>query len=94
MLKVLDAFELKEQGTILYCKDDDFNNMSWNEVSDYISKINRIKIRDKNFEEIEFGIKKHDVMLSISDKISVALLLDQMIDNSNIMIPSEITVLN
>ena len=94
MLKILDAFELKEQGTVLYCKNDDFNDMSWNEIADYMAKIKRIKIFDKNLKEKEFGIKKHDVMTSISDKVSVALLLDQMIDNNNITIPSEITVLN
>ena len=94
MLKVLDAFELKEQGTVLYCRDDNFNNMSWNEVKDYVSAINKIKIYDKNLTEKEFDIKNHDIMMSISDKISVALLIDKIIDNNSIMIPSDITVIN
>jgi hypothetical protein len=93
MLRVLDAFELKERGTLLYCKDDDFDNMSKNEVSEYMSKINKIKIYDKNLKEQEYGIKNYDVMLSLSDKIAVALLIDKLIGNANIMIPSEITVL-
>jgi len=94
MLKVLDTFELKEKGTILYCRDDNFNNMSWNEVKDYVSAINKIKIYGKNLTEKEFYIKNHDIMMSISDKISVALLIDKKIENSDIMIPSDITVLN
>jgi len=95
MLELLDVFELKERGTILYCKDNKFDNMSKDEVSDYISKIHKIKIYDKNLKEQECGIKNHDVMLSLSDKIAVALLIDDIkINNTNIMIPSEITVLN
>lgn len=90
MLKILDAFELKEQGTILYCKDDDFHNMSWNEINDYIGKISRIKICDKSLKEREVGIKNHDIMMSISDKIAVALLIDKTTD---IMIPSDVTVM-
>ena len=93
MLRVLDLFELKEKGTILYCKDDDFNNMSKNEVCNYISKINKIKIYDKNLNGKEFNIKNYDVMTSLSDKIAVALLIDKTIDGNNIMIPSDILIL-
>jgi len=93
MLKVLDAFKYKENSTVLYCKDNDFDDMSKNEVKDYISKINKIKIFDKNFNEKEFIIKNYDVMKSLSDKIAVALLIDKVIDNNDIMIPSDITVI-
>ena len=92
MLRVIDAFELKERGTILYCKDENFDNMSKNDVSEYISKVSKVKIYDKNLEEQEYGIKNYDVMLSLSDKIAIALLIDKTIDNINIMIPSEISI--
>jgi hypothetical protein len=89
MLKILDLFEMKDKGTVLYCKDDDFNKMTKTEVNDYISKITKIKVYDKNLKEQEYSIKNHDIMLSLSDKISVALLIDKTVD---IMIPSDITI--
>ena len=94
MLKVLDVFELKERGTILYCKDDDFSSMTWDDVKDYVSKISKIIIIDKELKEKECSIKKYDVMNSLSDKISVAFLIDKRINNNDIMIPSDVTVVN
>ena len=92
MFKLLHALDYKDQGIVLYCRDDNFNNMGWNEVKDYVSKINKIKIYDKELNEKECSIKNYDVMNSLSDKISVALLIDKIIDNQNILVPSEITV--
>ena len=94
MLRALDAFELKDKGIILYCKDDSFENMSKSEVKDYLSRINKIKISDKNLNVKEFNIKNYDVMNSLSNKISVALLIDKTINNDDISIPSDITVIN
>ena len=93
MLQIWDVFKLKGRGTALYCKNDDFNNMSKFEVQEYISKINKIKIYDKNSNEREFIIKECDVSSSISDKIAVAFLIDKTIRNDDIMIPSDITIL-
>ena len=93
MLKVLDSFKLDEQGVILYCRDDEFNNMSKTEVGDYISKIDRIKVYDKNSNTNEFTVKKYDIMQSLSDKISVALLIDKLVAPDSIKIPSEITII-
>ena len=88
-----DAFQLKGIGPALYCKNDEFNNMAWDEIKDYVSKINKIKIYDKNSEERIFMIKAYDVSSSISNQIAVALLVDKTIDNNDIMIPSDITVI-
>jgi len=94
MLQVWDAFKLKGRGTALYCKDDDFNSMSKNEITEYISKINKIKIYDKNSNEREFMIKEYDVSSSISDKVAVALLIDKTIENDDIAIPSDVTIIH
>ena len=93
MLQVWDAFKLKGIGPALYCKDKDFNNMSKSEVKDYIGKITKIKIYDKNSKERVFMIKGYDVSSSISNQIAVALLVDKTIDNDDITIPSDITVI-
>ena len=90
MLQVWDAFVLKDKGTALYCKDDKFDNMSKNEIKNYLSKVNIIKIYDKNLNEREFKIKDYDIASSISDKIAVAFLIDKPIDNSEISIPTEV----
>ena len=94
MLQVWDTFELKDRGTALYCKDDKFDNMSKDEIKNYLSKINRVKIHDKNSKEIEFKIKDYDVASSISDKIAVAFLIDKKIDNDDLIIPTDIAVFN
>jgi len=94
MLQVWDIFKLKNKGTALYCKSDDFNNMSKSEVKEYISKINKIKIYDKNSNEIIFMIKEYDVSSSISDKVAVAFLVNKTIENDDITIPSDVTVVN
>jgi hypothetical protein len=94
MLQIWDAFKLKGRGTALYCKDDNFNNMSKSEVKDYISKIKNIKVYDKNSNEITFAVKEYDVSSSISDKIAVAFLIDKTIENDDITIPSDVTVVS
>ena len=94
MLQVWDVFNLKGKGTALYCKDSNFDVMSKNEVKDYIGKINKIKIYDKNSNEREFTIKEYDVASSMSNKISVALLIDKTIENDDITIPSNITIID
>ena len=93
MLQVWDAFELKDRGTALYCKDDKFDNMSKDEIKNYLSKVNIIKIYDKNLNEREFKIKDYDVASSISDKIAVAFLVDKTIDNGDLIIPTEVRLL-
>ena len=94
MLQIWDAFRLKGMGTALYCKDDNFNTMSKNEIKKYISTINKIKIYDKNSNEREFVIKDYDVSSSISDIIAVAFLVDKPIENDDIVIPSDITIIH
>jgi|GEM_PF-3127532 len=94
MLQVWNAFELKDKGTALYCKDDKFDNMSKSEIKAYLSKINRIKIYDKDLKEREFEIKGYDVASSISDKIAVAFLIDKEISNSDLIIPTEVNLLS
>ena len=96
MFKLLHVLDYKDQGIVLYCRDDSLENMAWDDVKDYVSRIKKIKIYDKDLNEKECGIKKYDVMNSLSDKISIALLIDKTInniDNNNIMVPSEITVI-
>ena len=93
MLQVWEAFELKERGTALYCKDEKFDNMTKEEIRNYLSKANRIKIYDKNLNEREFQIKDYDVASSISDQIAVAFLIDKPIHNNDLTIPTEANLL-
>jgi len=93
MLQVWDAFELKNRGTALYCKDDKFEKMSKSEIKNLLSSANIIKICDKNLNEREFKIKEYDVASSISDNIAVAFLIDKKIDNSELIIPTEAKLL-
>ena len=93
MFKLLHTLDYKNQGTVLYCRDENLDNMPWDDVKDYVSKIHKIKIFDKNLNEKEFNIKNYDVMNSLSDKIAVAFLIDKTLENDDIIIPSDITVL-
>ena len=93
MLQVWDAFELKGKGPALYCKDENFDKMSKTEIKDYLGKVNKLKIFDKNSNEIEFEVKEYDVSSSISDKIAVSFLVDKNIADVDFIIPTEVKLL-
>jgi hypothetical protein len=92
MFTTLSATKLKGRGTVLYCKDDEFDQMTQDEVKNFTSKIKKIKILDKNSQEIELIVKEFDVMNSISDKLAVALLVEGMLEEGDLTMPSPVTV--